>query len=43
MLLEYLASLEEGHQRALEAELKVLKTYPQWLDDEEGGIMLVGP
>lgn len=42
-LLNYLATFEEGHERALKAEYDALTKYPRWFDMEGADIMLVGP
>ncbi len=42
-LLQYLATFEEGHERALKAEYDSLAKYPRWFDMEGPDIMLVGP
>lgn len=42
-LLQYLATYEEGHERALKQELDAITKYPQWFEIEGPDIQLVGP
>ncbi len=42
-LLQYLATYEEGHERALKQELDALTKYPQWFEIDGPDIQLVGP
>jgi rubrerythrin len=41
-MLEYLADFERGHEKALEAELKALKRFPNWFSLDDPVVMLVG-
>lgn len=43
-MFEYLSTFEKGHQVLLEEELKILKRYPKWAENEDlSGLVHVGP
>lgn len=43
-MFEYLSTFEKGHQVLLEEELKILKRYPKWAENENlSGLTHVGP